>query len=201
VRRAHRRSRLPRDGRRPRRIAPSDERPAVREFAYDQRLRSLASDAEPFRATLFHKTSRSNWLIPWHQDTALPLTHRIDDAEWGPWSNKNGFLYAHAPEWALRQILALRVELDGSHALNGPLRVIPGTHHQLLSDAQVESIAARQADRAVDCLSPKGGVIAMRPLVVHASSKIVNDQPRRVLHIEYAAPSRHMRDAIELAVC
>lgn len=27
----------------------------------------------PYKATLFNKTGRSNWLVAWHQDTALPL--------------------------------------------------------------------------------------------------------------------------------
>jgi hypothetical protein len=31
--------------------------------------------------------------------------------------------------------------------------------------------------------------VAMRPLVIHASSKSLVDAPRRVLHIEYAATS------------
>jgi hypothetical protein len=39
----------------------------------------------------------------------------------------------------------------------------------------------------VDCLVPRGGVLAMRPLIVHASSKSQSEKPRRVLHIEYAA--------------
>jgi hypothetical protein len=42
-------------------------------------------------------------------------------------------------------------------------------------------------------------VAAMRPLVVHASSKATDDQPRRVLHIEYAA-SVHLGPGLELAV-
>jgi hypothetical protein len=29
--------------------------------------------AVPFRATLFDKSPESNWLVAWHQDTALPL--------------------------------------------------------------------------------------------------------------------------------
>jgi len=37
----------------------------------------------------------------------------------------------------------------------------------------------------------------MRPLVVHASSKASDDQPRRVLHIEYAA-SVHIGPGLEL---
>ena len=30
----------------------------------------LGGDAVPFRATLFDKSPKSNWLIVWHQDTA-----------------------------------------------------------------------------------------------------------------------------------
>jgi hypothetical protein len=50
-----------------------------------------------------------------------------------------------------------------------------------------DPIAALAAEiLAVDCLTRAGGVVAMRPLTVHASSKSVSEQPRRVLHIEYA---------------
>jgi hypothetical protein len=51
----------------------------------------------------------------------------------------------------------------------------------------------------VECLSPAGGVLAMRPLLVHASSKSRDARPRRVLHIEYAAKGDLATD-IELAV-
>jgi hypothetical protein len=38
----------------------------------------------------------------------------------------------------------------------------------------------------------------MRPLTVHASSKSIGDQPRRVLHIEYAA-TVNLGSGLELA--
>ena len=50
----------------------------------------------------------------------------------------------------------------------------------------------------VECLVESGGVLAMRPLLVHASSKSTGDAPRRVLHIEYAA-SPTLGDGLELA--
>lgn len=53
---------------------------------------------------------------------------------------------------------------------------------------------------AVDCVAPSGWVVAMRPLTVHASSKSADDQPQRVLHIEYAA-AVHIEVGVELAVC
>lgn len=165
--------------------------PVVRRIATDSRLVTMAHEfvgpaAVPFRATLFAKSAKANWLVVWHQDTALPLRHRLDDAAWGPWSIKAGVLYAHAPAWALERVVALRVSLDDSTLANGPLRVLPGTHTRgVLTDAEIERLAAQSAP--VDCLVPAGGVVAMRPLTLHASSKAVNDEPRRVLHLEYAS--------------
>lgn len=116
----------------------------------------------------------------------------------GPWSVKDGVINAHAPASALDQVLALRVHLDDSTAENGPLRVLPGTHRQdVLSDEAIQALAATLSP--VDCLIPKGGVVAMRPLLVHASSKSQSESPRRVLHIEYAA-SWVTEDGLELAV-
>jgi ectoine hydroxylase-related dioxygenase (phytanoyl-CoA dioxygenase family) len=146
----------------------------------------LGYDAFPFRATLFDKSPTSNWLVVWHQDTALPLRERIDRPGWGPWSVKERISYAHAPASALSQVLALRVSCDDSSVANGPLRVLPGTHTLgVLTDDNIHDLAGRIAP--VSCVAPKGAVVAMRPLVVHSSSKSLNDLPRRVLHIEYAA--------------
>ncbi len=170
--------------------------PAVRELAGDRRLVAMASAglggaAVPFRATLFEKSGRSNWLVVWHQDTALPLESRFDSSEWGPWSEKAGIVYAHAPAWALARVLALRVHMDESGEDNGPLRCIPDSHRLgLLSDEDVFRVARERPSET--CLVPRGGVLAMRPLVIHSSSKSAADAPRRVLHIEYA-------DALELA--
>jgi ectoine hydroxylase-related dioxygenase (phytanoyl-CoA dioxygenase family) len=146
----------------------------------------LGREARPFRATLFDKSPDSNWLVVWHQDKSLPIQERRDVAGWGPWSMKADVPYAHAPARALEQVLALRLHLDDSNRDNGPLRVLPGTHSMgVLTDEAVEQLALRFVQ--VDCLVGKGGVVAMRPLIVHASSKSTTETPRGVLHIEYAA--------------
>ena len=111
---------------------------------------------------------------------------------------KDGVLYAHAPVDALRQILALRVHLDDSNSRNGPLRVLPRTHTSgVLNDYELHDLAGRV--QPFDCVVPAGGVLAMRPLLVHSSSKSQVEAPRRVLHIEYAA-SRTVAEGIDLAV-
>jgi hypothetical protein len=60
-------------------------------------------------------------------------------------------------------------------------------------------VGAGAAVPSVECLAATGGVIAMRPLTVHASSKSRGDQPRRVLHVEFAA-TLHLDSGVELAV-
>ena len=177
--------------------------PAVQCVANDSRLIEIARGelgpaAVPYRATLFEKSGESNWLVVWHQDTALPLVERFESAEWGPWSTKAGIHYAHAPTWALERILALRLHLDDSTAENGPLRVIPGSHKLgVLPDERVFAIAREQ--QHAECLAPRGDILAMRPLLIHSSQKAESPAPRRVLHIEYAA-GLELAAGIRLAV-
>ena len=177
--------------------------PVVAALANDDRLTILARQwlgraAIPFRAILFEKSGTTNWLIPWQQDTALPLAERFDLSGWGPWSEKAGATYAHAPAWALSRVIALRVHLDASSADNGPLRVIPGSHTAgVLNDQSVMEFVS--AHDHVECCVPKGGVLAMRPLLIHASSKTQSEKSRRVLHIEYS-DSLDLCDGVRLAV-
>lgn len=178
--------------------------PPIRELAHDVRLTSIASTwlgapALPFKATLFSKTQEANWLVAWHQDTALPLAARVPRAGWGPWSEKYGVTYAHAPASALSRVVALRIHLDDSDSDNGPLRVLPGTHALgVLTDAEIHERATCIAPR--DCCTPAGGIVAMAPLIIHASSKCIATRLRRVLHLEYAtsleiAPGMHLKAA------
>src|SRR6266404_1078899 len=110
----------------------------------------------------------------------------------------DGVIYAHAPADARSQVTALRVHLDDSTAQNGPLRVLPATHRLgVLTDDEIHQLSTQVS--AVDCVVPTGGVLAMRPLIVHASSKSQSESARRVLHIEYAA-CELTADGLHLAV-
>lgn len=158
----------------------------------------LGERAIAFRATLFEKLPDSNWLVGWHQDTALPLRDRREVSGWGPWSLKDSVNYAHAPAEALEKVVAFRVHLDDSTLENGPLRALPGTHTKgVLTDDEIHMLAKHMT--SIDCLMPLGGIIAMRPLIIHSSSKSRAEKPRRVLHIEYAE-SKEMAEGLELAI-
>jgi ectoine hydroxylase-related dioxygenase (phytanoyl-CoA dioxygenase family) len=177
--------------------------PAVRNVAEDRRLVGIAAEflggnVFPFKATLFDKSPTSNWLVTWHQDLALPIHARTEAPGWGPWTEKGGCLHALAPADVLTRVVALRVHLDPSTSENGPLRVLPDTHRSgRLSAARIAELAGQIS--AVECVAPAGGLVVMRPLLLHASSKSTVDLSRRVLHFEYTT-ARTLAPGIELAV-
>jgi len=175
--------------------------PSIAAIACDSRLLRLAEEVLgctpiSFGATLFDKAPDSNWLVTWHQDTALPLVERREVKGWGPWSTKSGVQYAHAPVNALETVVGLRLHLDDSSIDNGPLRVLPGTHVDgVLSEARIHAAARDVAP--VACTVARGGVLRLSPLLVHASSKVTSVRSRRVLHFEYAA-TRSFEEGLKL---
>jgi ectoine hydroxylase-related dioxygenase (phytanoyl-CoA dioxygenase family) len=151
-------------------------------------------------APMFERWVGTRRLVVWHQDTALPLCERREVPGWGPWSVKEGVICAHAPAFALEQILAVRIDLDDSNEENGSLRLLPGTHTVgVLTDNAIHELALRIP--TVDCHVAAGGVLFMRPLIVHSSSKTKSENARRrVLHIEYASRTS-LEGGIELRIC
>jgi ectoine hydroxylase-related dioxygenase (phytanoyl-CoA dioxygenase family) len=162
--------------------------PALREIASDPRLLALAEEilearSSPITATLYQKTSSRSWVAPWHQDTVLPPPERSRHGGWGGRPDDRARA-PRSPEKTLGGVLALRLHLEDSTEDNGPLRVLPSTHlHGILDDVTIHRLAGSLSP--VRCVVPAGGVVVMRPLLVHASSRVRGAMPRHVLHIEY----------------
>lgn len=139
------------------------------------------------KATLFDKTAASNWRAQWHQDRAIAVKERLDVAGYGPWSTKVGVVHVEPPAKVLAEMLFIRVHLDDCGADNGPLRVIPGSHHSgKLGEEQLATMVGKGP--LVELYAPKGALMLMRPLLVHASSPARSPEHRRVLQIEFAPP-------------
>jgi hypothetical protein len=146
-------------------------------------LESIAPDVIPVRAILFDKTGDANWTVPWHQDRSIAVRERREVAGFGPWSVKAGVTHVQPPVEMLRQMVTLRFSLDSCGKDNGPLRAIAGTHLRVLSADEVEAVVATQEEQL--CTTAAGGVVIMRPLLLHASSPAKEVNHRRVLHIEF----------------
>jgi len=138
------------------------------------------------RALLFDKTSEANWKVIWHQDLTIAVRERRSVEGFGPWSDKAGIPHVQPPTGLLERMVAVRLHLDDCGAENGPVRVLPGSHR--IGRLGPEDIAAwRERTSPVECLVPRGGLLVMRPLLLHASSPASAPAHRRVLHLEYVA--------------
>lgn len=138
------------------------------------------------RAIYFDKSPENNWFVTWHQDRTVALSDRFGMAGWGPWSLKAGAWHVQPPLDVLENMVTIRVHLDAATAANGCLKIAPGSHRLGLipSDKVLEHIDQR---KVVYCEVPAGGVVVMRPHVLHASEKAITSAPRRVLHFEYSS--------------
>lgn len=169
--------------------------PVIRELAWSVKVRSIAEDvledsAFPVRATLFDKTADANWLVPWHQDVTICVDAKIEVPGYGPWTKKAGVWHVQPPTSVLERILSVRIHLDDCSESNGALRVIPGTHQFGRLTAVQIGERQRMSD-SITCVVDRGGVVLMRPLLLHASSAGSAASHRRVIHIDYASCQLH----------
>jgi hypothetical protein len=165
--------------------------PAARDFARSPILRDivepiLGAGSVAVGGILFDKADGRNWKVPYHQDVPVRLREKIERDGFGPWWEKAGVPHTWPPAAVLERMVAVRVHLDDCGPDNGPLRVLPGSHRDgILSGDQID--ARRDHGPEVTCRLPRGGVLLVRPLLLHASSVAAAPARRRVLHIEYAA--------------
>jgi ectoine hydroxylase-related dioxygenase (phytanoyl-CoA dioxygenase family) len=165
--------------------------PAIKELADSAKIRSIVNEIltdEPFpvRATLFDKTAGANWLVPWHQDMTICVDERLDVPGYGPWTMKAGVWHVQPPSSVLERMLSVRIHLDDCGECNGALRVIPGSHK--LGRLSAAEIAEKHRSAAsVSCVVGAGGLVLMRPLLIHASSAASSPNHRRVIHVDYAS--------------
>jgi len=166
------------------------ELPAAVAIADHPSIQSLArtivgTNAMITRAIIFDKNPDANWAVPWHQDTTIAVMEKIDTPGFGPWSVKAGVVHVQPPAEVLDRMVTLRIHLDDCDSSNGALQVLPGSHGDgVLSNEQIE--AWKQRVSPLTCEARAGGVVLMRPLVLHASAPAASPRHRRVLHLEFA---------------
>ena len=165
--------------------------PSVRALARSAPVRGVAgsvlgADCVAVRGILFDKSPDANWKVIWHQDLTIAVREKRNVTGFGPWTEKDGVTHVQPRVEVLERMLAVRVHLDECGPENGPVRVIPGSHrHGRLTPEAIDGWKAK--DRAVDCIVERGGILAFRPLILHASSAATRPAHRRVVHLEFAS--------------
>ena len=135
------------------------------------------------KALYFDKPPQSNWAVAWHQDTTVAVKEKIETEGFFGWTQKEGVVGVCPPEEIRRQTITLRIHLDDADQQNGALKVIPGSHHRRLSHEEIALITQHSLPHV--CEVGCGGVYLMKPLLLHASAKTVNQKHRRVIHLEF----------------
>ncbi len=137
------------------------------------------------RALFFDKPPDRTWSLPWHKDATIAVVdNSLTSIHFSRPTNKAGVPHVIASDAILGQMLTLRIHLDEVDDDNGPLKVIPQSHYS-------KDSVGLGPDAALTIRCKAGDVLAMRPLIDHASgsSKPGVMRHRRILHLEFAGMS------------
>ena len=134
------------------------------------------------RVLFFDKPSERSWSLPFHKDMTIAVQdNSIESTHFSKPTVKAGVPHVEASTEILSGMLTLRVHLDDVTEQNGPLQVIPGSH--------LDGKQSQPTDCSVQkILVTAGDVLAMRPLLSHASGHTdeAGQLRRRILHFEFS---------------
>jgi ectoine hydroxylase-related dioxygenase (phytanoyl-CoA dioxygenase family) len=168
-----------------------DQVPEVRQLASSEIVRPLVQavlgeDFFPVRGILFDKIPEANWKVPWHQDVTIAVQERVESSGFGPWSMKADVLHVQPPASILENMVSVRIHIDDCLRENGALRVIPGSHlYGRIAEDRISDYVEKSIEQT--CEVRAGGVLIMRPLLLHASSPSTDPKHRRVVHLDFAS--------------
>ncbi|WPV02776.1 phytanoyl-CoA dioxygenase family protein [Mucilaginibacter sp. cycad4] len=162
--------------------------PGVAPLLFNDRLKSIISNifGEGYfavKSIYFDKPESSNWFVAWHQDLTISVDKKIEITGYGPWTVKHNQFAVQPPLKVLEDNFTIRIHLDDTGEGNGALKVLPGSH--LKEIYRPENIDWQQ-ETEVSCNVHAGGVMIMRPLLMHASNRTTNNKKRKVVHIEFS---------------
>ena len=135
------------------------------------------------KSIYFDKPEKSNWFVAWHQDLTISVNQKTDTPGYGPWTVKQDQFGVQPPLNILQDNFTIRIHLDDADEGNGALKVIPRSHAKGIF--RPENIDW-QIEIETVCAVRAGGVMVMRPLLLHASNRTTSNKPRKVIHIEFS---------------
>ncbi|MCU0355540.1 MAG: phytanoyl-CoA dioxygenase family protein [Cytophagales bacterium] len=162
------------------------ELPETVPLLFNQKLSSIVrqlfgSNYFVVKSIYFDKPGESNWYVAYHQDLTVSVDRKTEIAGFGPWTVKQNQFAVQPPLEILQNIFTVRIHLDNTDEENGALRVIPNSHAKgILRPETIDWTTEKETI----CRVPKGGVMVMKPLLLHSSSRTTNNNRRRVVHIE-----------------
>lgn len=112
----------------------------------------------------------------------ISVKEKIEVDGFGPWTVKQNQFAVQPPLQILENNFTIRIHLDDTTYENGALKVVENSHSKGIY--RPETIDWNIEKEAI-CEVKKGGIMIMRPLLLHVSDRTTNDQKRRVIHLEF----------------
>lgn len=164
------------------------EIPELKNLLFNAKLKEvlralLGNDSFVVKSIYFDKPEQSNWFVSYHQDLTISVNKKLDIEEYTNWTIKHNQFSVQPPKEILENISTIRIHLDDTNEKNGALKVIPKSHKNGV--VRADSIDFQNMNERV-CSVKKGGIMIMKPLLFHASNKTINNERRRVIHIEFS---------------
>ena len=144
------------------------------------------------KSIYFDKPEMSNWFVPYHQDLTISVNKKVALEGFHKWTVKDNQFGVIPSLSILENNFTIRIHLDDTTEENGALKVINKSHTKGIY--RPENINFEQETETI-CTVKKGGVMIMKPLLLHASSKTTNKKKRRVIHLEFS--NQKLPDEIE----
>ncbi len=135
------------------------------------------------KSIYFDKPPQSNWFVGYHQDLTISVTKKIETPEYQNWTIKQNQFAVQPPLSILENNFTIRIHLDDTDETNGALNVITGSHLKGIYHPQTIDWTK---ENETSCTVSKGGIMIMRPLLLHSSHKTTSNTKRRVIHIEFS---------------
>ncbi|WP_207534728.1 phytanoyl-CoA dioxygenase family protein [Desertivirga arenae] len=164
------------------------ECPHLNELIFNEKLKDLiyrffGNDYFVVKSIYFDKPEQSNWFVAFHQDLTISVDKRVELEGYGPWTVKHQQFAVQPPLNVLKSIFTIRIHLDETDENNGALKVVPGSH--LKGIYRPETIDWTVEKEKI-CAVEEGGIMIMKPLLLHSSNRTTNNRKRRVIHIEFS---------------
>lgn len=162
------------------------EIPEILPIVFNKNLQNLISsilgnDYFIVKSIYFDKPENSNWYVAYHQDLTISVDKKVEMEDFVNWTKKQNQFAVQAPISILENIVTLRIHLDETNSENGALKVVENSHSKRIY--RPENINWEN-EKEVICNVNKGGIMLMKPLLLHSSGRTTKSKKRRVIHIE-----------------
>lgn len=164
------------------------ELPDIKGLVFNESLKSVidaiaGKDFFIVKSIYFDKPEKSNWFVSYHQDLTISVDQKREMDGFNFWTSKYNQYAVQPPISLLENVLTIRIHLDDTNEENGALKVIEGSH---LKKVYRPETIDWTTEKETFCNVEQGGIMLMKPLLLHGSNRTTNKKRRRVIHIEFS---------------